>query len=306
MHRDVRAFRHTFTAMASPCAVVIGDLDARTAAAIALSCENEVRRIEQKFSRYLADSVVSAINRAARRGGDIDVDAETMHLCRFADSLHQASDGAFDLTSGVLRHAWRFDRAELPSPASIDDLRERVGWSKITLGERSLRFNRPGMEVDFGGIGKEYAADRAAAVARGAGARSGFVELGGDLAVFGPQPTGEPWRIGIRHPRRDGATIASIEISHGGLATSGDYERFIIVDGQRYCHILDPRTGYPARGWQSITVLAPICIAAGAMATIAMVKAAQAIDWLSHQKVGFLAVDEDGGITRGPASQSAA
>jgi len=147
------------------------------------------------------------------------------------------------------------------------------------------------MEIDFGGFGKEYAADRAVALLAERGARHGFVNLGGDIRVLGPQPDGQPWRFGIQHPRKPEATIASIELAEGALATSGDYERYLEHEGRRYCHILDPRTGWPVAHWQSMSVVAPLAVAAGALTTIAMLKAEAALEFLRGQGVGFLAVD---------------
>jgi len=155
-----------------------------------------------------------------------------------------------------------------------------------------------GMEIDFGGFGKEYAADRAAALLERDGAASGIVNLGGDLRVLGPRPDGSAWSIGIQHPRAPGSTIASIRLARGALATSGDYERFFEVDGKRYCHILNPATGWPVQGWQSISVVAPLCVAAGAMSTIALLHEDAAPAFLAGQQVAWLAVDRDGDVIR--------
>ena len=130
------------------------------------------------------------------------------------------------------------------------------------------------------------------------GARHGLVNLGGDIRVIGPQADGSPWLMGIRHPRHVDAVIASIPISAGALATSGDYERFFVDDGQRFCHILNPKTGWPAQHWQSISVIAPVCVAAGAMSTTAMLKGPDAIAFLEAQGVSYLAVDADGRVRR--------
>jgi FAD:protein FMN transferase len=133
---------------------------------------------------------------------------------------------------------------------------------------------------------------RAAEALRAAGMAHGFVNLGGDIRVLGPRADGRPWRFGIQHPRRgEGQTIASVEMSSGALATSGDYERFFEQDGRRYCHILDPRTGWPVTAWVSFSVTAPACTAAGALSTIAMLKGDAALDFLATQAATFLAID---------------
>ncbi len=134
-----------------------------------------------------------------------------------------------------------------------------------------------GMELDFGGFGKEYAADRAAAMIHGKGVRHGYVNLAGDIRVVGPKLDESPWLIGIQDPRNKSRTIASIPLFTGALATSGDYERFIEVDGHRYCHIINPRSGYPVTYWRSVTVVAPLAITAGSYSTIAMLKEADGL-----------------------------
>jgi thiamine biosynthesis lipoprotein len=150
------------------------------------------------------------------------------------------------------------------------------------------------MELDFGGLGKEYAADRAVEVCIDLGARHGFIDLGGDIRVIGPQPNGLPWRIGIRHPRDADQLVAEIELSNGALATSGDYERFMEVDGRRYCHILDPRTGWPAHGLSSVTVIADRCLVAGSLSTSAMLKGKAGAAWLQGLAVRHVVIDKQG------------
>ena len=152
------------------------------------------------------------------------------------------------------------------------------------------------MEIDFGGIGKEYAADRAATICIDHGIRHGLVNLAGDVRVLGPQPDGTPWRIGITHPRCPGATIAGLDLAGGAVATSGDYERYFELDGVRYCHILDPRSGMPVRHWQSVSVIAPLCVVAGSCSTIAMLLEEGARDFLDAQQVRWLGVTLDGSL----------
>jgi len=159
-----------------------------------------------------------------------------------------------------------------------------------------------GMELDFGGFVKEYAADRVAELARRLGVRSGMIDLGGDLAVVGPHPNGDPWLVGIRNPRRPNAAMARIAVTHGGLATSGDYERCMIIDGIRYSHLLDPRTGESFRqGPACVSVKADHCLVAGVTATIAMLHT-EGEDEVFLSRVGLphLCVTQDGRI-RGTA-----
>jgi len=253
-----------------------------------------VRRIEAKYSRYRDDSVTALINAAAGRR-PVRIDVETAALLDYADVCYRLSEGAFDLTSGVLRRAWDFHRvpARLPTNAEIAALLGLIGWSRVERTGDTVYLPEPGMELDFGGIGKEYAADRAATLCGQHGIAHGLVNLGGDVRVIGPQPGNVPWRIGIRDPRDAGA-IGIVALSEGALATSGDYERCIEVDGLRYGHILDARTGMPAAAFRSVSVHAGVCSVAGTCATIAMLQGDAAPAFLAAQGVDYLAIDGAG------------
>lgn len=295
------SLRFDFQAMASPCSIQMDGQDERTMRQAAAEAIAEVQRIEHKYSRYRNDSIVSRINQSAG-GAAVDVDAETADLLVFADALWHLSDGLFDITSGVLRRAWDFRAARLPEPAALHALLGAVGWDKVERNGSTVRLLQPGMELDFGGFGKEYAADRAAAVLHGHGIGHALVNLGGDLHALGaravPKLRGTPWQIEIQHPRPEAAgakpSLALLPLQQGGLATSGDYERFFIHDGRRYCHVLNPRTGWPVTHWQSVSVLAANTTTAGALTTIAMLKEADALDWLGTQGVRYLAIRHDG------------
>lgn len=255
----------------------------------------EVRRLETKYSRYRDDSIVSRINAAAGSGEPVPVDAETAALLGFAAQLYQHSDGLFDITSGVLRRAWRFSSGQLPSEDEVRALLPLVGWEQVAWDGQAVCLPHAGMELDFGGFGKEYAADSAATVLIGSGIRGGTINLGGDVRIVGPHPDGQPWRLGVADPRRPADhVVAGVELCDGALTTSGDYERFMEVDGRRYCHILDPRTGWPVEHWQSVSVVGPSCLAAGALTTIGMLKRDGAHEFLREQGVGFLTIDRDG------------
>jgi thiamine biosynthesis lipoprotein len=293
----MKRFRQTFRAMAAEHEIELAapDLDvARRAAAAAIA---DVQRIEAKYSRYRDDSVTTRINRAAG-GAAVAIDAETAALLRYADQCHALSGGRFDITSGVLRRAWDFRRQPpaLPAPDVLAQAVALVGWPEVEWDDHSVRLPRAGMEIDFGGIGKEYAADRAAALCAEQGIAHGLVNLGGDIRAIGPQADGSPWRVGIRHPRQANAAVAGIDLATGALATSGDYERYFEIDGRRYCHILDPRTGMPVTHWQSISVVAPLCVVAGSCATIAMLLGEGAPAFLDAQGVRWLGVDAAGAL----------
>lgn len=282
-----------FAAMGSRCTLRLAVPDAGTARLLAGLAIAEVRRIEQAFSRYRDDSIVSRIN-AAAGGEPVACDPETWALLDYADALHRASAGRFDITSGVLRRAWNFRAPRLPGDDELAALCRLIGWQRVERDGRSVRLPEAGMELDFGGFGKEYAADRAAAVLQTAGARHGYVNLGGDLHAIGPQPDGRPWLIGIQHPRDPEGVVAELALASGGLATSGDYERFFELDGRRYCHLLDARSGWPVAHWQSVSVAAPLCTAAGSCSTIAMLAGADGARFLADSGHPHLAIGPDG------------
>lgn len=294
--------RFAFSAMASTHELWLGCDDASRARSAAGDAIADVERIEARYSRFRATSLVSAINRAAG-GAPVAIDAETAALLRYADACHAASRGRFDITSGTLRRAWDFRRtpARVPDASEIDALLPLVDWRAVEWDEHAIRLPRAGMEIDLGGIGKEYAADRVATLALGAGIAHGLVNLAGDVRAWGGRPEGGPWRVGIRHPRLEGATIGDIAISDGAVATSGDYERAMIVDGRRYCHILDATTGWPVDAWQSMSVAAPLCVVAGSGATVGMLLGDDAPAWLDAEGVEWLGVDAEGRV-RGSAA----
>jgi len=298
--------RFTFDAMAGTHELQLGATSVAVARGAAAAAIADVARIEAKYSRYRDDSLTTRINRAA--GADaVPIDAETVSLLRYADECFALSDGRFDLTSGVLRRVWNFRAAvpRLPAPAALDDARALIGWQDVEWDDRAIRLPRAGMEIDFGGIGKEYAADRVATICREHGIASGLVNLGGDVRAIGAQPDGAPWRVGIRHPRDPGRAIAVLDVVDAAVATSGDYQRFVEIDGARYCHLLDPRTGMPVAHWQSVSVVAPLAVVAGSLATIAMLFEAPALAFLAAQRAPYVAVDAAGALHRSPLAAAA-
>jgi thiamine biosynthesis lipoprotein len=254
--------------------------------------ELEVRRLEAKYSRYRSDSLTSRINRAAGSTA-VAIDDETVRLLGFADTLWQQSDGLFDLTSGILRRAWDFKSGRLPRQAEIDRLLPLIGWDRVEWDEASICLPRAGMEIDFGGCVKEYASDSAAAVLATHGIQRGLVDLSGDIAVVGAGSLSEPWPIGVRHPAAGASrAVATVSLARGGLASSGDYERCIRIDGQRYGHILSPVSGWPVQGLVAVSVIAEQCLVAGGSATIAMLQPeTEALAWLERLGLPWLAVD---------------
>lgn len=292
VHPD--AFRYGFRAMGSPCALQLfagSRAQADMAAALAAA---EVERIEKTYSRYRPDSVLSMINRAAAAGESFTVDDETAALLDYAFACHAKSDGLFDITAGVLRRAWDFKSGRLPERGAVDGLLALIGMDKLVWQRPHLRFTVPGMELDLGGIGKEYAVDRAATLLAEHGIDSGLIDLGGDLFALGPLPDGTPWRIGLRDPHDGARLLGEVALTHGALATSGDYERCLEIGGRRYSHILNPRTGWPVRGLSSVTALAPQCMVAGSATTITMLKQEDGTRWLAGLGVPHWWVGDDG------------
>jgi len=291
-----------FDAMASPCELRLQGSDEARLHDAARSAIDEVRRIERKYSRYDEASIVSRINAAAGSGQATEVDEETALLLDFAAHLHDLSGGLFDITSGVLRRAWNFRLPRLPSQREIDALLPLVGWPQVAWHGRRIALPRSGMEIDFGGFGKEYAADRAAEVLASEGVTHGYVNLGGDIRVVGARSDGSGWRIGIRHPRQEHTLLHTIELHAGALATSGDYERYFELDGRRYCHLLDPRSGWPVNYWQSVSVIAPTCAAAGAACTIAALRQLDGLAFLRRERLPSVLVDPQGSLIIDPAT----
>ncbi len=274
-----------FKAMGSPCELLIDTDDAALAQNIVAIASDEALRIEHKFSRYRAGNVTHEINTSG--GKPVAVDDETARLLDYAHQCYRLTDGMFDITSGVLRTVWTFDGSDrVPTQAQVDAVLPRVGWDKVRWD--SPQFTLPaGMEIDLGGIGKEYAVDKTAQRLRALADVPMVINFGGDLYVTRPHAQGAAWRIGIDDPNSSGvAAVKQIDVERGGICTSGDARRFLLKDGIRYGHILNPKTGWPIVGApRSVTVAAHTCIEAGMLATFAMLEGAHAEQFLRDQHV---------------------
>jgi len=290
--------RRPFRAMGSPCELHLYGESRNFCDALSERAIAEVLRLERKYSRYRDDSVTSSINRSAGDSAGVRVDDETASLLDYASTANETSGGLFDPTSGVLRRVWNFKSGSVPAREAIDEVLPLVGWARVAWRRPLLVLPQAGMELDFGGLVKEYAADRVAELCRASGARHGMVDLGGDLAVIGPHPDGKPWVIGIRDPRAPQSAMASVRLHAGAIATSGDYERAMVVDGVRYTHVLDPRTGWPVTGLRSVSVVADRCLIAGTATTVAMLLGeADGARWLDELGLPNLRMDDDGGLS---------
>lgn len=226
---------------------------------------SRLHELERLVDPGLPDSDVSKLAQRAGSGQWTQLQPEVYHLLAVAQEYAAKTNGAFDITTKPLVDLWGIgtDHSKVPTPAEIDRAQRLVGWQKLELDEKtqSARLLETGMGVDVGGIAKGWAADEVRKIYRRHGITQGLLNLGGSsLYALGVNGEGHPWRIGLRHPRKDSAQdkMAVISLSEEALSTSGDYERFMEVNGQRYHHIIDPRLGRPAQsGLMSVTIVAP-------------------------------------------------
>jgi FAD:protein FMN transferase len=276
-----------FHAMASPCEILFDTQDLHLAERLTALAYAETKRIEHKYSRYIAGNPVDVINHS--QGQTVSIDDETWRLLQFAHTCFELSDGMFDISSGVLRRAWHFDGSDqLPCAQQVEELLPLVGWQKVHFDAHSITLPT-GMELDFGGIGKEYAVDCVAKLlTQNAADISVVVNFGGDIQVTRPRSQNQRWQIGIESLQGYQYVAKLLSIHSGGLATSGDARRYLMKDGVRYSHILNPKTGYPIQDApRSITVAANHCVQAGLLATLALLQGASAEDFLDKQAVKY-------------------
>ncbi len=274
----------SYESMASPCEILIycdTISEARELASLAFS---QTKRIEIKYSRYRDDNIVYAINNG--NGNPVEIDDETFRLLRYAGECYNISEGLFDITSGILRKAWRFDGKDIsPDENQIKELLTLIGWDKVKIGDHSITM-LPNMQIDLGGVGKEYAVDLVAEMLFEAGGRSLMVNFGGDIRAIAADKETPPWIIGIEDPDHKKSALGEIELANGGVATSGDSQRFCYVNGVRMGHILNPLTGWPVKDApRSVTVLAQRCIEAGFLATLSMLQGKDSEEFLKIQGV---------------------
>ena len=272
-----------FFAMGSPCELLVDTQLPDEAKPLTELVAAEAWRIEDKLSRYLDGNAIDRVNRS--HGRPVQLDEETADLIDFAATLYELSEGRFDITSGVLRRVWQFDGSDnVPTPPEVEAVAKDVGWNRVEW-QRPVISLQEGMEIDLGGIGKEYAVDRCAAKFKNATNRAGLINFGGDLFATSPPRDRNGWAVGIESidkRGRAGERLVNLEV--GALATSGDARRYLLRDGVRYSHILDPTTGWPVPDApRSVTVAADSCTQAGMLSTLAMLKGRQAEEFLEEQ-----------------------
>lgn len=284
-------FEFPFHAMGCPCELRFYADTKQIAEHAARECIAEANRFESKYSRYLEDSVTTCINSAAGVG-PIKIDQETRAILNYAHVCHEQSHGLFDITSGVLRNVWNSQRRSLPRDSELQAILELVGWNKVELTDDTVYLPIRGMELDFGGVVKEYVADALTLMARSMAIEYGLVNLGGDISIVGPQVNGKPWPVGIVHPRVPDTAIAVIALSSGAITTSGGYERYFDIGNQRYSHLINPKTGWPVEGLLSVSVVADKAIVAGSISSIAMLNSElEGLAWLASCDSAYLAID---------------
>ena len=231
----------------------------------------EVQRIEKIFTTYDPDSETNRIN--AHAGiRPIVVDAEVFNLIQRSKKISDLTQGAFDISYGSIdKRLWNFDKnmSALPDVETAKQMVRLINYKNVILDDKktTIFLKEKGMRIGFGGIGKGYAADRVKAVMHQSGVQSGIVNASGDLTVWGQQPTGEKWTIGIADPDKRDLPFGSIQLSDVSVATSGSYEKFVVIDGTKYSHTIDPKTGLPVRGIKSVTIICPSAELADALAT---------------------------------------
>jgi thiamine biosynthesis lipoprotein len=278
-----------FFAMASPCEFIIETTDKKLVQKLFMLARHEVQRIEHKYSRYRNDNIIYQINHSQNQ--PVTLDAETSRLLDYAQQCYQLSDGMFDITSGVLGKIWNFQQnPTIPSTAEIAQQLQFIGWDKIIRSQNQITL-KPGMAIDLGGIGKEYAADKAAQIVMAQTTLPFLINLGGDIHISRPRAGNRPWQIALTDPDSGPEqlpNIGTITLKKGGLTTSGDTHRYILIDGIRYSHILNPKTGWPiSDGPRSVTVAAQSCLEAGILSTMALLQGGEARNFLNSQNVPY-------------------
>lgn len=259
-------------------------------------CDKELVRLHGLLNRFSDTSLVSELNQAHRVAAPGDI-IELFALC---DSISRMTTGRFDISIAPLVELWGFYEHEYRDPDSLRIARVKnyVKYQNIKINEDSI-FIDPDMEVDLGGIAQGYAADRVAMILRANKIISGLVNIGGEIVAIGRSPEDRPWRIGIKHPRKQGI-IETMEIEDMALSTSGDYEKFFTVDNKRLPHIIDPLTGYPAQQFVSVTILDPSASFADAIATaVAIMGYAEGLIFLDSLNIqGIIYYEKNGVLQR--------
>lgn len=266
--------KRTVTLMGSRFEITIVASDKSSANAYIDSSAAEISRIENLISDWIPTSQVSEINKNAGIQ-PVKVDKELLELTKRALYFSEISNGAFDISFAAAERIWKFDGSmtQVPSAEEVAASVKKIGYQNILIDtEKSTIFLKySGMKIGFGSIGKGYAADKTKQLMRSKGVAAGIINASGDITTWGKQPSGKEWMIGITNPKKKEKIIAVFGISDAAIVTSGSYEKFVEIDHKRYSHIIDPRTGYPARGISSVTIFAESAAMANGFSTSVMV-----------------------------------
>lgn len=234
----------------------------------------EITRIENLISDWKPDSQVSQVNQNAGIK-PIKVDREVFELTQRAIKFSEITNGSFDVSFAAMDRIWKFDGSmtEMPSAEAIKKSVEKVGYKNIILDsvESTIFLKLKGMKIGFGALGEGYATDKCRAIMIAKGIQAGIINGSGDMSIWGKQPNGQPWKIGITNPFKPEKVLAVVPLNQGAVTTSGSYEKFVVFNGKRYSHIINPATGYPATGLCSVTVFGPNAETANGLSTSLMV-----------------------------------
>lgn len=263
----------------------------------------EIERIENLISEWRSHTQVSEINRNAGIK-PVKVDKELFDLTKRALEYSKMSNGAFDISTAAMDKVWKFDGSmtEKPSEENIKKSIEKVGYEHIILdsAQSTIFLAKEGMKIGFGSIGKGYAADKGRELMQHLGIKGGIVNASGDIATWGKQPNGKPWRIGINNPFSRKGFAKILKLKNSAVATSGSYEKYAEIDGKRYAHIINPKTGYPSTGLTSVTIYGPSAEFANALSTSIMVLGEKEGKKLAKEypKYNFLFITDKGKIIK--------
>ncbi|WP_119791514.1 FAD:protein FMN transferase [Flavobacterium anhuiense] len=234
----------------------------------------EITRIENLISDWKPTSQVSEVNQNAGIK-PVKVDREVFELTKRAIKLSEITNGGFDISFAAMDRIWKFDGSmtEMPSAEAIKKSVEKVGYKNIILDstESTIFLKLKGMKIGFGALGEGYATDKCRAMMIAKGVQAGIINGSGDMSTWGKQPNGKDWKIGITNPFKPEKILAAIPLKEGAVTTSGSYEKFVVFNGKRYSHIINPATGYPATGLCSVTVFGPNAETANGLSTSMMV-----------------------------------
>jgi thiamine biosynthesis lipoprotein len=261
----------------------------------------EIQRIEAMISSWDPLSETSVVNKNAGIK-PVKVSMELFQLVKRSLDISRLTDGAFDISYASMDKIWSFDGSMKTKPGSseIKAAISNIGYGDILLNEKesTILLKIPGMRIGFGAIGKGYAADKAKTLLRSQGVEAGIINASGDMSVWGKKPDGTPWKVAITNPMNKNKSFALVPIEEGAVVTSGDYEKYVEFDGIRYAHIIDPRTGYPARGLVSVTIFAPKAELADALATSVFVMGVSVgLDFISQiPSVECILIDDKGKV----------